>query len=250
MTSRRSRLCAIVAGVAVLMSAGNVSLAQVPRAADPTRELQDRARLEAEARAAAAQHRTEEALLLNARLERGDFQDGDRIVVTLLGSTPYNDTIMVRAGKLLPLPRMGEVPLEGVLRSELTGRLSSHLAKYLRDSSVRATPLLRLGVLGAVRSPGFYYMSAELLVTDVIMRAGGPGGRADLGRVEIRRTGTPLWGTADMRTAMSEGMTLDQLHLRAGDELYVGESSHFDWPLFFQIGASVLGVAIALTRLH
>lgn len=250
MTSRRLRLCAVAVGVAGLMSAGRASLAQVPRAPDPIRELQDRSRLEAEARAATAQHRTEEALLLNARLERGDFQDGDRIVVTLLGNTPYNDTILVRAGKLLPLPKMGDVPLEGVLRSELTERLSSHLAKFLRDSSVRVTPLLRLGVLGAVRSPGFYYTSAEVLVTDVIMKAGGPAERADLDNVVIRRAGAPIWGAADTRTAMSEGMTLDQLHLRAGDELYVAGARHFDWPLFFQIGASVLGVALALTRLH
>ena len=55
--------------------------AQTVRPAGSTRDLEDRAALETQAADAEAQHRTSEAWLLRSRLQKGDFQDGDRIVV-------------------------------------------------------------------------------------------------------------------------------------------------------------------------
>ena len=240
------RLLALVP--VALACAGTAAHAQARP--DPARDLETRAQLEQEARTAEEQNRKGEAWLLRTRLQRGDFQEGDRIVVTLLGSTTFNDTIAVRVGKLLPLPRMGDVPLEGVLRSELGDRISTHLAKFLRDSSVRATPLVRLAVLGQVQRPGFYYTSADVLLSDMLMKAGGPAPDADLGQMVIRRAGDTIWNGQDTRTAMSDGLSIERLHLRAGDELYVPEQHHTNWMSIAQIGISVLGLAFALTRLH
>ena len=144
---------------------------------------------------------------------------------------------------------MGDVPLEGVLRSELGDRISSHLAKFLRDSSVRATPLVRIAVLGQVSRPGFYYTSADALLSDMLMKAGGPAANADLARMSIRRGGEVIWTERDTRTAMSDGLSVERLHLRAGDELYVGEQKRTNWTAIAQIGASLIGVIFALTRL-
>jgi polysaccharide export outer membrane protein len=234
-------------GVAVLAAPVSAQTKRPPGAAP---ELEERSALEAEARDAEAQNRTSEAWLLRTRLQRGDFQDGDRIVVKLLGSTTFNDTITVRTGKMLPLPRMDDLPLEGVLRSELNARLSSHLARYLRDSSVRATPLLRLAVLGQVRSPGYYYTSADVLLSDVIMKAGGPSPDADMNKAIIRRGGETIWNAQDTRTAVSDGLSLDRLHLRAGDEVFIPEQHHINWAMAAQIGLSLLAVAAAFTRFH
>lgn len=240
--------------LAALVVAGASVQAQDPVAqtstASESRNLETRAMLEAEARAAEQQGRAGEAFLLKSRLTRGDFQEGDRIVVSLLGTTTFNDTLTVRAGKLLPLPKMGDFPLEGVLRSELTPRLSSHLARFLRDSSVRATPLVRLGVLGLVQRPGYYYTAADVLLSDVLMKAGGPTQNADLGTLEIRRGGETIWNAKDTRTAMSDGLSIERLHLRAGDELYMGERRQVNWASIAQVGLSLAGLVFALTRLH
>lgn len=204
--------------------------------------------LEAEAKKAEAAHRTQEAWLLKSRLQKGDFQDGDRIVVKLLGATMLlgsngNDTITVRAGKMLPLPQMADLPLEGVLRSELTDRLTTHLAKYLRDSSVRATPLLRLAVLGQVRNPNYYYTSADVLLSDLVIKAGGPNPNADVGKMIIRRGGETIWNAADTRTALADGLSLDRLHLRAGDELYVDDmKGSINWVQIAQYAGPIFGL--------
>jgi protein involved in polysaccharide export with SLBB domain len=224
--------------------------AQAGRPTDPTRDLESRASLEEQARVAESQNHTAEAWLVRSRLKSGDFQEGDRVVVTLLGTVPLNDTLMVRSGKVLSIPHMGDLPLDGVLRSELGARVSSHVAKYLRDSSARVTPLVRLAVLGQVRSPGFYYTSADVLLSDVVMRAGGPTGDADLGKMTIRRGGETIWAPSDTRTAITEGLSLDRLNLRAGDEVYVAEQSHFNWMQALQIGLGLAGLAAALFFRH
>jgi protein involved in polysaccharide export with SLBB domain len=237
-----------VAGLIALTFVSGSAHGQAARPAEG--QLETRAELEAEARIAEQQNRTSEAWLLRTRLQHGDFQEGDRIVVMLLGSTTFNDTILVRVGKMLPLPRMGEVPLEGVLRSELSDRISSHLARFLRDSSVKAIPLVRLAVLGQVQRPGFYYTSADVLVSDMLMKAGGPGGDADLNNVVIRRAGDMIWNAKDTRTAMTDGLSLERLHLRAGDELYVNQQKHTNWMGIMQVVLSTAALVFTFVRLR
>lgn len=181
--------------------------------------FETRAQLEVQAKAAEAEGRASEAWLLRSRLQKGDFQEGDRVVVALL-SDPKSDTLLVRAGKVLQFTGMADLPLVGVLRAELTDTLRQHLARYLVNSAVRTTPLFPLTVLGNIGTPGFYYVPADIVLRDVIMRAGGPR-EADLNRVVIRRAGETIWNSADVRVALADGLSLDRLHLRAGDEVYV-----------------------------
>lgn len=232
----------------LLLCVGVAASAQT-RVTQQTKDLETRAALEQELKAAEQNNRTGEAFLLRNRLEHGDFQDGDRIVVQLLGSVPYNDTITVRAGKMLPLPRMDDLALEGVLRSELNDALSHHLARYLRDSTARATPMLRVAVLGQVRAPGYYYTPADVLLSDVLMTAGGPAADANLNEMTIRRGGETIWNAQDTRTAVTDGLSLDRLHLRAGDEIYVPQNSHFNWSTILQVGSIAVSAIVTIVTL-
>jgi hypothetical protein len=228
---------------------------------DPNSALETRAVLEAEAAKAEAQHRTSEAFLLRSRLKRGDFQDGDRIVVRVLGAASLiqgvmanNDTLILRAGKVLQVGlagQLGELSLDGVLRSELNAKVSSHLAKFLKDSTVQTTPLIRIAVLGQVRTPNYYYTTVDLLLSDIIMKAGGPLGTADwLGNVVIRRGSETIWNAQDTRTAMVDGISLERLHLRAGDELYVDQlPTGFSWTTIMQYVGPAFGLLYALQRI-
>lgn len=244
------RRCFGVALVAMTLS--RVGLAQSELSNAPASEMETRAALEAKMKVAEAQHRSAEAWLLKTRLEKGDFQDGDRIVMHLLGNTQLigasaNDTIIVRAGRMLPLPQMADLPLQGVLRSELSERLTHHLAQYLRDSSVRVTPLIRLAVLGQVRNPNYYYTSADVLLSDMVMKAGGPGPGADVGNMVIRRGGEVIWNAQDTRVALADGISLDRLNLRAGDELYVDDvKSGISWTQVLQVIGPIFAILGAL----
>jgi protein involved in polysaccharide export with SLBB domain len=213
-------------------------------------QYETRSELEMAEHAAEAQHRTSEAWLLRNRLQNGDFQDGDRIVLVVQGNSALSDTLTVRAGKVLQIPRMEDLPLQGVLRSELPQKITAHLAEYLKDPTSRVTPLLRIGVLGHVQRPGYYYTSADVLLTDVVMRAGGPATDADMQNIVIRRGPDVIWSAADTRTALTDGLSLDRLHLRAGDEIDISGQHHISWGTIVPVGVSLLTAVVALIRFH
>ncbi len=81
-------------------------------------------------------------------------------------------------GRVLVLPNLSEIPVKGVLRSEIQEHLTAQLRKYLRDPVVHAQTTMQISILGAVARPGFYSASANLKITDAIMTlAGGPAAR-------------------------------------------------------------------------
>lgn len=194
----------------------------VPGSSGAVRQYESRAELDSLARAAERAGRSSEAWLLRSRLERGDFQEGDRIVLMLDNTPPRTDTLQVRAGKAIRIAGMADLSLEGVLRSELEDTLRSHMGRYLRNPALRATPLIPISVTGSVGQPGYYYVAADLVLRDLIMRAGGPA-TADLDRIVIKRGGDVIWKAQDVRVALADGISIERLHLRAGDEISVPE---------------------------
>jgi protein involved in polysaccharide export with SLBB domain len=211
--------------------------------------FESRDELTARLRRAEAQNQTAQAWLLRSRLERGDFQEGDKIVVVIDGAAVVRDTIQVRAGKVLQFPRMAEVSLQGVLRAELTEVVTDHLARYLVNPSVRATPLLPVAVLGSITRPGFYYTAADVVLRDVIMSAGGPTYGADLDKVVVRRGGEVIWAPSDVRVALADGLSLDELHLRAGDEIVIPERRRFQLTTVLGLVSTAMGVTLVILQL-
>lgn len=199
-------------------------------------------KLDEEERAA----RAAEAAALRLRLREGDFRAGDRIVVLVRGDSALSDTFTVRAGQVLSLPGAGDVSLSGVLRAELQDHLRSAVGRYIRDPVVQTTALLRVAVLGEVSQPGYYSLPADALISDAIMVAGGPTQRADLDRTRVRRGREEFLRQKQTKAALSEGRTLDQLGLRAGDEIFVGPRRERNWSQIIQTSLWVLGFAVGV----
>jgi protein involved in polysaccharide export with SLBB domain len=182
------------------------------------------------------------ASALRTRLRDGDFRAGDRIRLVIEGNVTQDDTVSVIAGSKVLLKEIGEIPLAGVLRSELQDHVTKQLSRYIKDVRVRVTPLVRLSVLGPVARPGFFYVPSDIPASEAIMRAGGPTGSADLNKSVIRRGTAELYDSRNTRTALNEGLTLDQLSLRDGDSIEVGEKSTGGWAKI----ASIIGVVTSL----
>lgn len=182
------------------------------------------------------------ASALRIRLRDGDFRAGDRIRLVIEGNVTQDDTVSVIAGSKVLLKDIGEIPLAGVLRSELQDHVAKQLSRYIKDVRVRATPLVRLSVLGPVGKPGFFYVPSDIPVTEAIMRAGGPTNNADLQKSVIRRGTAELYDSRNTRTALNGGLTLDQLSLRDGDSIEVGEKTSGNWAKI----ASIIGVVTSL----
>lgn len=196
-----------------------------------------------------AQHASSpEVAQVQRRLQRGDFQPGDRIWLMVEGDTALTDTFTVRPGPSLQLPDMPSLSLTGVLRSELDSVLTQHIAKYLRDPHVEATALIRIAVLGGVTKPGFYDLPAEARATDVVMLAGGPQDKADLRKSVVRRGGEKVMDKEQVQAALDQGQSLDQMNLTSGDEFVVGRGGGGIAGALPYVGA-VAGLTYTLTRI-
>lgn len=227
--------------VASITSAG---LAQT--AAGP---LTSREELTAAATQAEQSGKALEASAIRQRLSDGDFQVGDRIVLTFVSDARHTDTLIVRAGRVIDLPGPTALPLTGLLRSELKDRVTAELLKYVKAQEVDVTPLTRIAVLGEVTHPGYFAFRSDVPITDAIMLAGGLTPTAAIERTVVKRESRQYRSAGETRRAVAGGLTLDQFGLSAGDELVVGRQREWSKTLMAVSGTiASLGAIFLIAR--
>jgi protein involved in polysaccharide export with SLBB domain len=201
--------------------------------------------------AATRQQRQMQAATIRARLRDGDFDVGDRILLSVRGDSTISDTVTVRAGRVIRLANMPDISLQGVLRSELQDYLTTQLARYIKHPDVQTTSLVRVAVMGSVTKPGFYQLPADLALADAIMIAGGPTTTADVDRTQVKRGADVIYSSQLLGQEVAKGATLDQLNIRPGDQIMIGERHHTNWALVASIvgiSAGLISTAVVLTR--
>jgi hypothetical protein len=168
------------------------------------------------------QIKRQEIGLLRSRLEDGDLQPGDQINLSVQGEDKLTGVFAVSAARTVTLPGIADISLRGVLRSELQDYLTNELRKYIRNPVVHVQTTVRLSILGSVGKPGFYQVESEKMIGDAIMAAGGPGAGVDPAKTRVERSGVIIMDRDAFTEALNAGRTLDQMSLRAGDEIVVG----------------------------
>ena len=162
-----------------------------------------------------------EAALIKQRLEHGDFQVGDRIALNVDQEPTMSDTLVVAQDLTVDLPSGERISLKQVLRSEVHALLQQAVAKVVKNPVVRTETFLRIGIMGAVGAQGFYVVRSEALITDVLMNAGGISQSAELEKIKIERDSETIWEGDALQDAITQGRTIDQLNLMAGDMVVV-----------------------------
>lgn len=239
-----SRAASIAGGVLILAS-GVGAQAPAPAGYVTRAELQRQASTAQDDAAAA----------IRDRLRDGDFRVGDRIVISTRSSLQLpqgiaealNDTLVVREGPAVRFStNIPDLPLTGVLRSEVEERVNTHLRAYLRDVTARTEILLLANISGPVGRPGYTALAPDMLLTDALMAGNGVGREADLNRTEIKRDGRVVIERDSVRAAIQGGATLDRVGFRSGDEIAVGERKQLNWMMILQTTTAVLGLVVLL----
>lgn len=158
---------------------------------------------------------------IRARLDRGDFNPGDRIELQVDSEAQLNDTFPLGPNQELVLPVVGVISLHGVLRAELQGAMRRELSRMLRDPIVRATALIRVSVVGEVVKPGFYLVPPTAVVSDALTAASGPTQNARMDKMYVERAGRRFIEGQPFQQMIAEGRTLDDANIRPGDKIVV-----------------------------
>lgn len=201
--------------------------------------------------AATKQQKQMQAATIRARLRDGDFDVGDRVFLTIRTDTTISDTVTVRSGRMIRLPNLPDITLQGVLRSELRDYLMTQLTRYIKRPEVQTTSLVRVAVLGSVNKPGFYQLPADIALADAIMIAGGPLTTADVDKTQVKRGNDVVYSSTLLGQEVAKGATLDQLNIRPGDQIVIGERHKMNWGLVASIvgiTAGLVSTAVVLSR--
>lgn len=161
----------------------------------------------------------------------------DRLQITVWEHPELNDPggekiLPELAGKVvddngdLYYPYVGTLHVGGKtvteVREELTRELSKYFKKVKLDIRVLSFQAHRVAVVGEVRNPGIVAMTeTPLTVAEAISRAGGATQDSDLNNVALARSGQLY--KLDVQALYEKGLTTQNLLLRDGDVLNVGD---------------------------
>ncbi|MDZ4257058.1 MAG: polysaccharide biosynthesis/export family protein [Gemmatimonadales bacterium] len=168
--------------------------------------------------------RQAEAAMIRKRLNEGDIFAGDVVMLQVSGDSRMDNSYAVTPERTIQVPGAGEISVAGLLRSELEERLTEVMGRFVRNPTVRAEPLMRVQISGAVSRPGFYTVPTSMPIPDLLMQfANGPTQRSDMGRSKIRRGGEQILSGSAVEEAIRLARSIDAMNLQAGDEIFVGE---------------------------
>lgn len=185
------------------------------------------------------------------RLAVGDFVPGDRVVVRITGEQVRSDTVQVQQDGTVRLAGFPAIPLTGVLRPEISRHLTTELTRYVRNITVEATSVVRIGAFGSVARPGFYVFSSDASITDVLVGAGGASPDANSNDVTVTRGGQELHDRITMTAALSQSLSLTALELTSGDVLMIGRLGQpIDRSFYIQLAGLGVSLVTALVLIR
>jgi protein involved in polysaccharide export with SLBB domain len=149
---------------------------------------------------------------------------GDELVVEYWGSSSQRLQVSVdREGRVV-LPEAGAVVVAGRTLSEARQSVERLLTRQLRGISVDVTMgklrNIRVYVVGDVKNPGAYDISALSTCLSALIMAGGPTETGSYRTVKHYR-GPKLLEEVDLYDLMLKGVGATELHIGSGDSILV-----------------------------
>ncbi|MDO4172027.1 MAG: SLBB domain-containing protein [Prevotellaceae bacterium] len=150
---------------------------------------------------------------------------GDNIKVDIYGASQKSDVYTVSPDGDITVPGFGPINLSGLTVSQATARLRSTLGSRYSSSSIKAslgqTRTITVNVMGEVRIPGTYTLSAFASVFHALYMAGGISEIGTLRNIKVYRNGK-LVTTVDVYDYILNGKLKGNVRLADNDVIVVG----------------------------
>ena len=149
----------------------------------------------------------------------------DQLSISVAGHPELQSTVIVLPDGTISFPIIGKVTAAGITVDSLTRTLSEKLNQTMVNPdvtvSVMATSSQKVGIVGAVHSPGQYNIQPGYRVLDVIAAAGGLSSDPSVTQATLIRAGTGSTVAVDVPDLMNHGDESLNLPLVPGDVLLV-----------------------------
>jgi polysaccharide export outer membrane protein len=149
----------------------------------------------------------------------GVLRPGDGLKIAVWGEKDLNGEYLIDARGLVQIPGLGDIVVAGLTPMEVKARLSEQLVRRgIVTPEISVQPVIRVSVLGEVRSPGLLSVEPGTNLIHLITLAGGPTERANMKAVRVIRAGRPY--EVDLQSALS-GSSAGRVVLFSNDVVFL-----------------------------
>ncbi len=148
---------------------------------------------------------------------------GDEINLLLWGRINEEYNLEVSRDGTINIPRIGPVSVANQTFNNMKKTITDRIEKIGGvNSTVSMGKLRTIGVyiVGEVKTPGFYAVSALSNVTNALFYAGGPTNNGSLRNIQLKRNGKVI-STIDFYDFLLSGNDQSNLRLQSGDVIIV-----------------------------
>lgn len=150
---------------------------------------------------------------------------GDQLVIDVYGDTQRSESLTVSPDGDVTVPDYGPVHVAGLTVAAAQSRVRSHLGEYYASSDVKVslgqTRTIMVNVMGEVKTPGTYTLSAFATVFHALYMAGGISDLGTLRNIKVYRQGK-LISTVDVYQFILSGRLAGNVRLADNDVIQVG----------------------------
>jgi protein involved in polysaccharide export with SLBB domain len=149
----------------------------------------------------------------------GVLRPGDALKIAVWREKELSGEYLIDARGLVQIPGLGNIVVAGLTPMEAKERLSEQLVRRgIVAPEIAVQPVIRVSVLGEVRSPGLLSVEPGTNLIHLITLAGGPTERANMKAVRVIRGGRPY--EVDLQSALS-GSSAGRVVLFSNDVVFL-----------------------------
>ena len=150
---------------------------------------------------------------------------GDQLVIDVYGDTQKSEQLTVSPDGDVTVPEYGPIHVSGLSVASAQKRVRSRLGSYYQSSdikvSVAQTRSIMVNVMGEVRTPGTYTLSAFATVFHALYMAGGISNLGTLRNIKVFRQGKQIT-SVDVYEFILNGRLAGNVRLQENDVIQVG----------------------------
>ena len=150
---------------------------------------------------------------------------GDQLIIDVYGDTQRSEQLTVSPDGDVNVPDYGPVHVAGLSVSAAQNKVRSHLGTYYESSDIKVTVgqtrTILVNVMGEVKTPGTYTLSAFATVFHALYMAGGISDLGTLRNIKVYRQGR-LISVVDVYEFILNGRLAGNVRLMDNDVIQVG----------------------------
>ena len=194
-------------------------------------------------------HGQEPVPLVTTGTSSYSLRPGDILDITVWGQDSFSGRFQIDENGRILYPMLGEIDTRNLTVEQVRDTLRMGLETLFNNPFLTVRPLFRISVLGHVMSPGLYTIDPTLTAIDVVAMAGGPTSSGNLNSIRVLRSDGE--STVDFENRQLRGMTLQEVGVRSGDQIYLSRKrfTREDLSLILQFASVALTIAIFINTM-